>query len=65
MRESILHAIQNGNWDFEPVTTEEEEFAATSALPGSVEKLDILAERIEKGLPLWHSQDRLDYGDTE
>lgn len=32
-------------------------FPPTSALPGSPEKIDVLAERYEQGLPLWHAQD--------
>ena len=36
-------------------------FPATDAIPGSTEKLDILAQRIQLGLPLWHPKDRLNY----
>lgn len=32
-------------------------FPPTSAFPGSPEKIDVLAERYEQGLPLWHVQD--------
>jgi hypothetical protein len=32
-------------------------FTPTSALPGSAEKIDVLAERYEQGLPLWHKLD--------
>jgi len=46
--------------DFSPVETEE--FVPTDAPAGSRAKLDILAERVRKGLPLWHPQDRSDYG---
>lgn len=45
--------------DFNPVETEE--FVPTDAPAGSKEKIDILAERIAKGLPLWHEDDRIDY----
>ena len=45
--------------DFAP--TESEEFSSTDAPAGSKEKLDILARRIEQGLPLWHPDDRPDY----
>lgn len=37
------------------------EFEATSAPPGSAEKIDILAKRVELGKPLWHPEDRVDY----
>jgi hypothetical protein len=29
-------------------------------LPGSREKIDVLAERARRGLPLWHRSDRVD-----
>jgi len=45
--------------DFAPV--ENDEFTATGAPAGSREKLEMLARRIEMGLPLWHPEDRPDY----
>ena len=33
------------------------QFPPTSAEPGSQEKIDVLAERYEQGLPLWHKCD--------
>jgi hypothetical protein len=45
--------------DFAPVETHE--FAPTEAPAGSVEKLSILAQRVQMGLPLWHPEDRCDY----
>ncbi|MEX2186881.1 MAG: hypothetical protein WD875_08815 [Pirellulales bacterium] len=45
--------------DFSPL--ESDEFVSTNAPAGSKEKIDILAERIAKGLPLWHEEDRIDY----
>jgi hypothetical protein len=38
-----------------------EDFRPTDAPAGSVEKLNVLARRIELGLPLWHPDDRADY----
>lgn len=32
-------------------------FPPTAAEPGSAEKIDVLAERYEQGLPLWHKLD--------
>ncbi len=58
MAKSVLEAIQAGDWDFEPNRAPEKEFMATEALPGSREKLEILARRIRDGLPLWHPNDR-------
>ena len=45
--------------DFAPLETDD--FEATEAPAGSSEKLDILAARVQKGLPLWHNEDRPDY----
>ncbi len=60
MPESVLEAIKSGQWDFEPSEMESEAFDSTNALPGSAEKLAILANRIRSGLPLWHPSDRRD-----
>ena len=45
--------------DFAPVKTDE--FAPTDAPAGSRDKLEVLARRIQEGLPLWHPEDRPDY----
>ena len=45
--------------DFSPI--ESDEFDFTAAPAGSREKLDVLAERVRQGLPLWHMEDRPDY----
>ncbi len=45
--------------DFNPV--ENDEFSRTDAPAGSRAKIEILAERIQRGLPLWHPEDRSDY----
>ena len=45
--------------DFAPVETED--FCSTDAAAGSQEKLKILAERVRRGQPLWHADDRADY----
>jgi hypothetical protein len=58
---SILEAIQQGDWDFEPAGQQPVNLKATAALPGTTEKLDVLAERLKKGEPLWHPSDRLTY----
>jgi len=60
---SILDAIKEGFWDFEPEEIDDNQFDSTGAMPGTDEKLEILAERLKKGLPLWHSSDRTDYDD--
>ncbi len=60
---SVLEAIQQGLWDFEPRKVESDQFDSTKAVPGSNEKVSILAERLRRGLPLWHPSDRQDYED--
>lgn len=61
MPHSVLDAIKLGEWDFEPEAVDESLFDCTAAMPGTREKLKILAQRVQKGLPLWHSRDRLHY----
>jgi len=65
VRDSVLEAIKQGQWDFEPERVETDEFDSTRALPGSDEKITKLAERIVDGLPLWHPGDRLSYDESE
>lgn len=60
---SIIEAIQMGLWDYEPEEMETNQFDSTNALPGSDEKLDVLAQRVQSGQPLWHPSDRLTYED--
>jgi hypothetical protein len=60
--QSVLDAIKMGIWDYEPETAPSREFPATQALPGSEEKLMVLARRVQQGLPLWHPRDRHTYG---
>jgi hypothetical protein len=62
---SILEAIRKGVWDFEPDQIEDDQFDPTEAMPGTNAKLEVLARRIEKGLPLWHSADRTDYDSND
>ena len=64
MPQSVLDAIRMGVWDYEPETkVEASEFDSTQALPGTDEKLGVLAARLEMGLPLWHPSDRRSYDD--
>jgi hypothetical protein len=41
--------------NFEPQCTDD--FAPTHAPAGSKQKIDVLAERIQRGMPLWHPED--------
>ena len=45
--------------DFSPIVSEE--FEATNAPAGSETKIEDLRKRVERGLPLWHEEDRADY----
>ena len=63
MLNSVLDAIKSGIWDFEPEQQPSDDYDPTDALPGTDEKLTILAERVRRGLPLWHPSDRITYND--
>ena len=65
MPKSVLDAIRMGMWDYEPERVDERSFGATRAMPGSDEKLEVLAERVAAGLPLWHGADRMNYDDDD
>jgi hypothetical protein len=65
MPRSVLTAIEEGVWDFEPTEVAEDDYHSTEALPGSEEKLKLLAQRLNDGLPLWHPDDRQSIDDTE
>ena len=63
MSKSVLDAIKEGIWDYEPDVVDCRQYPATHAVPGTREKLRVLAERVRAGLPLWHESDRADYED--
>ncbi len=46
--------------DFAP-RTESDSFSPTAAPAGSDDKIEMLKQRVELGLPLWHAEDRMDY----
>ena len=60
MPKSVLEAIKQGFWDFEPTVVESNDFEAADAMPGTKEKLEIMAQRVQHGLPLWNVHDRND-----
>ena len=61
MQKSVLDAIREGQWDFEPEDVDETRFNRTEAMPGTEAKLSVLAQRVQEGLPLWHGEDRTEY----
>ena len=62
---SVLEAIREGDWFYEPVDVAPSRYDATAAVPGSREKIDVLAARAQEGLPLWHVHDRPDYDEPD
>jgi hypothetical protein len=65
MLKNVLDAIREGDWFFEPELIDGAGFRATKAIPGTKEKLDVLADRVRAGLPLWHESDRPDYEESD
>jgi len=60
MVRSILDAVKQGDWDYEPTMLLEEDYDPVDAMPGTPEKLEAMAERVARGEPLWHDEDRAD-----
>jgi hypothetical protein len=59
---NILDAVRcRLHGDFELETPEPEEFSATHAIPGSRTKIEEMAERVRRGLPVHHPDDVRDY----
>lgn len=57
--DNIMDSIRiNGNDNYYPRENPYEE--PTTALPGSEEKVEVLADRVRRGVPLWHPHDRID-----
>ena len=65
MPDSVLEAIKQGMWDFEPQEFDELDYDSTVALPGTDEQLGVLSARLQRGLPLWHPEDRRSYDDSQ
>ena len=65
MSRSVLESIKVGDWNFEPSGENAVTIEATKAMPGTAEKLDVLAERLRQGLPLWHPRDRTSFDEEE
>lgn len=58
---NVFEAIQKYGHDEDFVPHNGDSFGPTVAPAGSREKLDALAERVQRGQPLWHPEDRPDY----
>lgn len=60
MPNTVLEAIKLGLWDFEPEEIPSDDYEACRSMPGTPDKLTALAERVRRGLPLWHPNDQQD-----
>ncbi len=58
---NVFEAILECGHDEDFIPAETPECGRTDAPAGSRAKIDILAERILRGQPLWHDEDRSDY----
>jgi hypothetical protein len=58
---NVFEAILECGHDEDFVPHAGDDFAATQAPAGSRTKLEVLAERVRRGQPLWHPSDRSDY----
>jgi hypothetical protein len=58
---NVFDAILECGHDEDFIPAESSDFFPTEAPAGSREKLEVLAQRVQKGLPLWHPMDRCDY----
>lgn len=62
---NIHEAIKSGKWDYEPEQVSDSTFDSTPAMPGTDEKLEVLAARAKAGLPLWNTNDRTEYDERD
>ena len=58
---NVFEAILQCGHDEDFVPAESDDFRPTDAPAGSSAKIRILAERVQRGMPLWHVSDRCDY----
>lgn len=54
---SVFDALSRYGHDEDFEGVQSEGFAPTSALPGSMEKLNVMRRRVENGQPLYHEDD--------
>jgi len=58
---NVFEAILKYGHDEDFAPKDDEGFKATQAPAGTREKLEVLADRVRRGQPLWHDDDRADY----
>ena len=59
---NVFEAILECGHDEDFIPVETESFVSSDAPAGSRAKIEILAQRVKNGEPLWHCDDRADYG---
>lgn len=61
IRSNVMDAILKvgHDEDYEPIGGDD--FLPTGHPPGSLEKIEVLRQRVEHGKPLWHEKDASDY----
>ena len=58
---NVFEAILKYGHDEDFAPSPSEHFEGTNSPAGSREKLDVMADRVRRGEPLWHPDDRADY----
>ena len=58
---NVFEAIIKYGHDEDFVPMSSDDFSATNAPAGSAEKIEELRNRVARGMPLWHEEDRIDY----
>ena len=58
---NVFEAILKYGHDEDFAPQEGDNFFETQAPAGTREKLEVMAERVRMGQPLWHEDDRADY----
>jgi hypothetical protein len=58
---NVFDAIIEFGHDEDFAPSENSDFAPTDAPAGSTTKIDVLRQRVERGQPLWHTEDRCDF----
>ena len=62
--DTVLDAVYGPGYGEDFVPTGNDAFHSTDAIPGTMEKLDVMAERIANGQPLFHEGDRESYDEV-
>lgn len=58
---NVFEAILECGHDEDFFPSESADFRGTDAPAGSREKIAVMADRVLRGEPLWHDEDRFDY----